>query len=133
MNTAQTRRMQILSGTRHLKLAQDVAKRLGVKVSQTQLMKFANGEIKCQLEESVRGADVFIFQTHSYTHYSPRGTECGDKMGDFSFGILPDFISSGKVMCKLIVYIGKLVWHKVFIWVAEYEFVGFPDSSVGSQ
>lgn len=29
-----------------------------------QLDHFANGEIKCQILESVRGADVFVMQTH---------------------------------------------------------------------
>ena len=42
-----------------------VAKRLGVGLSDTGIERFANGEIKCRLEESVRGADVFVFQAHS--------------------------------------------------------------------
>lgn len=42
-----------------------VAKRLGIELSDTGIETFANGEIKCHLEESVRGADVFVFQAHS--------------------------------------------------------------------
>lgn len=64
MVTANNKRLQILSGNQHIELAQKVAKKLGAHVSPIQLVKFANGEIKCQLEESVRGADVFVFQTH---------------------------------------------------------------------
>lgn len=65
MVTHNGRTLQILSGTHHPALAAAVAKKLGTKLSEVQIMKFANSEIKCQLEESVRGADVFIFQTHS--------------------------------------------------------------------
>lgn len=58
------KRLQIFSGTHHPELAEKVAKRLGIKLSETGIEYFANGELKCHLEESVRGADVFIFQTH---------------------------------------------------------------------
>ncbi len=63
--TNHKKRLQILSGTRHPKLAEAVAKKLAAHVSPIELKRFANGEIKCQLEESVRGADVFVFQTHT--------------------------------------------------------------------
>jgi len=59
------KRLKILSGSHHPQLAKDVADRLDTRVSHVQLTHFANGEIRCQLDESVRGADVFIMQTHS--------------------------------------------------------------------
>ena len=59
------KRLKILTGSHHPKLAEDVADRLDTRVSPVQLTHFANGEIRCQLDESVRGADVFIMQTHS--------------------------------------------------------------------
>ncbi|HET8671569.1 MAG TPA: ribose-phosphate diphosphokinase [Candidatus Saccharimonadales bacterium] len=59
------RRLAVLSGTHHVKLAKDVARRLGITVTPVELTRFANGEIRCQIEESVRGADVFVMQTHS--------------------------------------------------------------------
>ena len=59
------KRLRILTGSHHSELAENVAKRLGVPVTDSQLSRFANGEVKCKLAESVRGADVFIFQTHS--------------------------------------------------------------------
>lgn len=58
------KRLQILTGSHHPALAVKVAKLLGTKLGHAQLQRFANGEIRCHLEESVRGADVFIFQTH---------------------------------------------------------------------
>ncbi len=55
----------MLSGRSHSKLANSIARRLGVELSKTELGNFANGEISCRIEESVRGCDVFILQSHS--------------------------------------------------------------------
>ncbi len=65
MNTINSKKLQIFSGSHHTQLAKMVAERLGVGLSDTGIEKFANGEIKCHLEESVRGADVFVFQAHN--------------------------------------------------------------------
>lgn len=65
VNTSMDKRLQIFSGTRHPGLADKVAKMLDLKVSDTGVEYFANGEMKCHLEESVRGGDIFIFQTHN--------------------------------------------------------------------
>lgn len=65
MKSTVDKRLQIFTGSHHPELAEMVAKRLGIKVSRTGIEKFANGEIKCHLEESVRGADVFVFQAHN--------------------------------------------------------------------
>jgi ribose-phosphate pyrophosphokinase len=64
MVTHNGKKLQILTGTHHPALAEAVAKKLGTKMGNAQITKFANGEIMCKLEESVRGADVFIFQSH---------------------------------------------------------------------
>jgi ribose-phosphate pyrophosphokinase len=58
------KRLQIYSGRTHPQLAVDIADHLGIKLGEANLKTFANGEIKCQLSESVRGSDVFIIQTH---------------------------------------------------------------------
>ncbi|MDB5178133.1 MAG: ribose-phosphate pyrophosphokinae [Patescibacteria group bacterium] len=58
------KRLEILSGSCNAALPRAVAKKLGTEVGQITLERFANGEIKCQIGESVRGADVFVFQTH---------------------------------------------------------------------
>lgn len=65
MKAAVIKRLQIFSGSHHAALAEQVAARLGIPMSQAKLQMFANGEVKCQLDESVRGADVFIFQAHT--------------------------------------------------------------------
>ncbi|HEV7454353.1 MAG TPA: ribose-phosphate pyrophosphokinase-like domain-containing protein, partial [Candidatus Saccharimonadales bacterium] len=65
MNRVTNKRLQILSGNHNSQLAEDVAKRLGVTLSSAPPIRFANGEVKCRLQQSVRGADVFVFQSHS--------------------------------------------------------------------
>ncbi|HET9850179.1 MAG TPA: ribose-phosphate diphosphokinase [Candidatus Saccharimonadales bacterium] len=57
--------LKLLSGRAHSKLAEDIARRLGTALSPVELANFANGEISCRIEESVRGCDVFVIQPHS--------------------------------------------------------------------
>src|SRR5437868_4261994 len=64
MEAKNPRRLQILSGSYSTMLTAKVAKKLGVKLGEAHLSRFANGEVNCRLDESVREADVFIFQTH---------------------------------------------------------------------
>ncbi len=64
MKTNVTRSLQIFSGSHNTVLAENVAKRLGMELTEANIQHFANGEIKCRLGKSVRGNDVFIFQTH---------------------------------------------------------------------
>ena len=48
----------------HPALAQQIADCLGVELGEANLREFANGEIHCRYEISIRGCDVFIIQTH---------------------------------------------------------------------
>jgi len=59
------RRLMVLSGRAHPGLAQEVAADLGTELVPTSAYNFANGEIYVRFEESVRGADVFILQSHT--------------------------------------------------------------------
>src|SRR5271170_1998919 len=58
------RRLELVSGRSHPELARDVAKQLGVDLGEANLREFANGEIHCRFDTSIRGSDVFIIQTH---------------------------------------------------------------------
>jgi ribose-phosphate pyrophosphokinase len=58
------KRLMLYSGTIHPTLAHEIADNLGIPVSVGQLRRFASGEIYFRAEESVRGADVFVVQTH---------------------------------------------------------------------
>ena len=55
----------VFSGRAHPALADAVAADLGTKVVPTQAYDFANGEIYVRYEESVRGCDAFVIQSHT--------------------------------------------------------------------
>src|ERR1700761_6138799 len=56
------KRLMLFSGRANRALAGRIADRLGVALGQVTTKTFANGEVYCRYEESVRGADVFIVQ-----------------------------------------------------------------------
>lgn len=64
MELVTKKRMMIFPGSSYTDLAQEVADHLGMKVGGVQLSRFANGELYARFEESVRGADVFVLQSH---------------------------------------------------------------------
>lgn len=65
-NTVENKKKLVLvSGRAHPELASQVAQELGLEVSGTDLRTFANGEIYARYDDSVRGADVFVMQSHS--------------------------------------------------------------------
>ncbi|NBU32505.1 MAG: ribose-phosphate diphosphokinase [Actinobacteria bacterium] len=59
------KRMVLLAGRSHPELAQAVANELGVELVPTRAYNFANGEIFVRFEESIRGCDAFVLQTHT--------------------------------------------------------------------
>jgi ribose-phosphate pyrophosphokinase len=59
------KKMMLFSGTTHPALAAEIADNLGIRVSACRISRFASGEIYVRAEESVRGADVFVVQTHA--------------------------------------------------------------------
>src|SRR5580692_10768173 len=58
------RRLELVSGRSHPDLAKEIATHLGVELGSANLREFANGEIHCRYDISLRGSDVFIVQTH---------------------------------------------------------------------
>ena len=70
----------LFSGTSHRVLAENVAKCLEIELGKVSITRFPDGEISLQIEESVRGRDVFVLQTialnpnpnrHQYNIYIP--------------------------------------------------------------
>jgi ribose-phosphate pyrophosphokinase len=57
--------LALYSGRTHPALAEEIAGHLGIPLGEPNLVDFANGEIRPRFAESVRGADVFVFQTHA--------------------------------------------------------------------
>jgi ribose-phosphate pyrophosphokinase len=56
--------LMFLSGRAHPELAEEVAKHLNVSITPQSAYEFANGEIFVRFEESVRGTDAFVIQSH---------------------------------------------------------------------
>ncbi len=54
--------LRIFTGNANRKLAEDAAKCLGMELGDMEVGRFADGEIKVKINESVRGADVFVIQ-----------------------------------------------------------------------
>lgn len=54
--------LQIFTGTAHPALAQAIANHLGVPLGASTVGSFKNGETRVVIEESVRGADVYVVQ-----------------------------------------------------------------------
>ena len=54
--------LRILSGTANLNLATSIAEYLDIRITDTLITRFSDGEIRVQVQESVRGMDVFLIQ-----------------------------------------------------------------------
>jgi ribose-phosphate pyrophosphokinase len=59
------KRLVIVSGRAHPQLAEDVAAELESELVPTETRTFANGEIYARYGDSIRGADVFVIQSHT--------------------------------------------------------------------
>jgi ribose-phosphate pyrophosphokinase len=57
--------LKLFSGSAHPDLTQEMADFLGVPVGEARLQRFADTEVAFQIEENVRGADVFLVQPTS--------------------------------------------------------------------
>ena len=57
------RNIKIFTGNSHCKLAQDISDILGVAVGKSKVSTFSDGEISVDINETVRGMDVFIVQS----------------------------------------------------------------------
>jgi len=62
---ATEKNLMVFSGRAHPELADDVAAALGTGLVGTSAYDFANGEIYVRYEESVRGSDAFVIQSHT--------------------------------------------------------------------
>lgn len=65
MELVTKKKLMLFSGRSNVPLATEIAEHLGVPLGDVEISTFANGEIYCRYRESIRGADVFILQTHS--------------------------------------------------------------------
>jgi ribose-phosphate pyrophosphokinase len=54
--------LKVFSGSAHPELTRDITSVLGVTVGQARLKRFPDTEVSFQIDENIRGADVFIVQ-----------------------------------------------------------------------
>ena len=65
MSATPKKNLMLFSGRAHPELAEQVAKHLDVTITPQSAYNFANGEIFVRFQESVRGSDAFVLQSHS--------------------------------------------------------------------
>ncbi len=59
------KKLRLFSGRGYPELAEEVAREIGIPITPTSAYDFANGEIFVRFEESVRGCDAFVIQSHT--------------------------------------------------------------------
>jgi ribose-phosphate pyrophosphokinase len=57
--------LKVFSGSAHPSLTKEIADFLGIPVGQARLRRFPDSEVSFQIDENIRGADVFIIQPTS--------------------------------------------------------------------
>src|SRR5881227_631529 len=64
MELVTKKNLMLLAGRGNEQLSKEIAEHLKVPLGEIVLSTFANGELYCRFSESIRGADVFILQSH---------------------------------------------------------------------
>jgi len=57
--------LKVFSGSAHPRLAREIAQFLGVPIGQARLRRFPDTEVSFQIDENIRGTDVFLVQPTS--------------------------------------------------------------------
>ena len=57
--------LRVLAGSANLPLSQSIADHLDIPLCKMLLSRFADGEVRVKIEESMRGMDVFVVQSTS--------------------------------------------------------------------
>ena len=65
MKRTTEKNLMVFSGRAYPRLAEEVAEQLGTGLVPTSAYEFANSEIYVRFEESVRGCDAFVIQSHT--------------------------------------------------------------------
>lgn len=61
-----SKRLKVFSGSANRELALDICRYLGLELGLSELTRFKDGEIRCKIGETVRGAEVYIVQPLNY-------------------------------------------------------------------
>ena len=57
--------VKIFSGNSNLELAKKIAEKAGLQLGKAEIQRFKDGEVYIEIEETVRGRDVFVVQSTS--------------------------------------------------------------------
>ena len=90
--------MKILSGTSNPKLSKEISKQLKLKLVNTNIKRFADGEIYIEINENIRGNSVFVIQSTS--------TPANDNLMELLLSIDALRRSSAKNITAVIPYFG---------------------------
>ena len=55
-------RLMVFAGTAHTQLAKDISEKLGIPLGKALISQFSDGEVRVEIQENVRGGDVFVVQ-----------------------------------------------------------------------
>ena len=66
IKTVGQKKLVLISGRAHPELSERVAAELGADLVPTDARTFANGELYARFDESVRGCDAFVIQSHTH-------------------------------------------------------------------
>ncbi len=61
-----SKHLKLISGTSNIEFAERIADYLHIPLCDALVTRFSDGEIRVQIKENVRGADVFVIQSLSY-------------------------------------------------------------------
>lgn len=62
LSVVDNNRLRLFSGSANLPLSQEVARYLGIDLGPMVRKRFADGELYVQIQESIRGCDVYLIQ-----------------------------------------------------------------------
>jgi ribose-phosphate pyrophosphokinase len=65
IKTTGEKQLLLFAGRAHPELAEEIASHLGIVPTPTSAYEFANGEVYVRFEESARGSDAFVLQSHT--------------------------------------------------------------------
>ena len=90
--------MKVLSGTSNLKLSKDIATKLKLKLVNSNIKRFSDGEIYVEINENIRGNSIFVVQSSS--------TPANDNLMELLIAIDALRRSSAKNITAVIPYFG---------------------------
>ncbi|NLM39623.1 MAG: ribose-phosphate pyrophosphokinase [Firmicutes bacterium] len=60
--TQRSKKLKVFTGNANVELAEEICRCLGEELGQSEISRFQDGEIRARIQESVRGAEIFLVQ-----------------------------------------------------------------------